>query len=68
MLGFVDGRTLANADVAQPATLARIAAACRALHSAGRFAGDFDMFEIQAALLRDRDGARACGSRPATTS
>jgi thiamine kinase-like enzyme len=48
VLGFVDGRTLANADVAQPATIVRIAAACRALHSAGRFAGDFDMFAIQA--------------------
>jgi thiamine kinase-like enzyme len=47
VLGFVAGRTLTNADVAQPATLVRIAAACRRLHGAGRFAGDFDMFEIQ---------------------
>lgn len=49
VLGFVDGRTLTNADVARPATLTRIAAACARLHQAGRFAGDFDMFEIQAA-------------------
>jgi thiamine kinase-like enzyme len=47
VLGFVAGRTLTNADVAEPATLARIAAACRRLHGAGRFAADFDMFEIQ---------------------
>jgi thiamine kinase-like enzyme len=47
VLGFLEGRTLTNADVAEPATLTRIAAACRRLHSAGSFAGDFDMFEIQ---------------------
>ncbi len=47
VLGFVPGRTLTNADVAQPDTLVRIAAACRALHGASRFAADFDMFEIQ---------------------
>jgi thiamine kinase-like enzyme len=47
VLGFVTGRTLTNADVAQPGTLVRIAAACRALHAADRFAADFDMFEIQ---------------------
>jgi thiamine kinase-like enzyme len=48
VLGFVEGKTLTNADVAEPPTLARIAAACRTLHAAGRFAGDFDMFEVQA--------------------
>ena len=47
VLGYVSGRTLTNADVAQPGTLVRIAAACRALHAADRFAADFDMFEIQ---------------------
>ena len=47
VLGFVEGRTLTNADVAEPATLIRIAAACRRLHGAERFAADFDMFEIQ---------------------
>ena len=49
VLGFVDGRTLTNADVAQPAILARIARVCATLHGAGRFASDFDMFEVQAA-------------------
>ncbi len=49
VLGFIEGRTLTNADVAEPVTLARIARVCARLHGAGRFAGDFDMFEVQAA-------------------
>ncbi len=48
VLGYLDGRTLTNADVAERATLDRIAVACRALHTAGRFVGDFDMFDVQA--------------------
>jgi thiamine kinase-like enzyme len=60
VLGFVEGRTLGNADVAEPAMIARIAVACRALHGGGRFAGDFDMFEIQP---RYRATARAAGMR-----
>lgn len=47
VIGFLDGRTLTNADVADPAAITRIARACRALHGAERFDGDFDMFEIQ---------------------
>ncbi len=47
VLRFLEGRTLTNADVAEPGRLARIARACRALHSGDRFDGDFDMFEIQ---------------------
>jgi thiamine kinase-like enzyme len=47
VLRFLEGRTLANADVADPGRLARIARACRQLHGAERFDGDFDMFEIQ---------------------
>ncbi len=47
VLGFLEGKTLANADVAEPGRLARIALACRRLHAAERFDGDFDMFEIQ---------------------
>jgi thiamine kinase-like enzyme len=49
VLGFIEGRTLTNADVAEPVTLARIAGACATLHGAGRFAGDFDMFAVQPA-------------------
>jgi thiamine kinase-like enzyme len=52
VLGYIEGKTLGNADVGQPAMIPRIAAACRALHGAGRFAGDFDMFEIQARYYR----------------
>jgi thiamine kinase-like enzyme len=46
VIGFIEGRTLSNADVAEPAMLARIASACRALHAGERFDGDFDMFVI----------------------
>jgi thiamine kinase-like enzyme len=49
VLGFIDGRTLTNDDVAEPAMLPRIARACATLHQAARFAGDFDMFDVQAA-------------------
>ena len=48
VLGYLYGRTLTNADVAEPATLDRIAVACRALHAGGRFVADFDMFDVQA--------------------
>ena len=47
VLKFLEGRTLANADVADPDRLRRIGRACRQLHGADRFDGDFDMFEIQ---------------------
>lgn len=58
VLGFLEGRTLTNADVADPATLDRIAIACRTLHEAGRFVCDFDMFDTQARYL---DAARGAG-------
>jgi thiamine kinase-like enzyme len=58
VLGFLAGRTLGNADVAEPATLERIAAACRTLHRAGRFAGDFDMFDVQARYYATTVSAR----------
>jgi thiamine kinase-like enzyme len=58
VLGYVEGRTLTNADVAQPAILARIAKVCATLHGAGRFAGDFNMFEVQAAY---REAVRSAG-------
>lgn len=47
VIGYIDGTTLTNADVADPRNLSRIARACRQLHSAERFDGDFDMFELQ---------------------
>jgi thiamine kinase-like enzyme len=47
VLGYIEGKTFANADVAEPANVGRIARACRALHGGERFEGDFDMFAIQ---------------------
>jgi thiamine kinase-like enzyme len=47
VLTFLEGKTLTNSDVAEPSRLLRIAKACRQLHGAERFDGDFDMFEIQ---------------------
>jgi thiamine kinase-like enzyme len=48
VIGFIEGRTLSDADVAEPVMLARIANACRRLHAGERFDGEFDMFAIQA--------------------
>ena len=48
---YIDGTTLAPADVRDSANLPRIAAACRLLHSGPRFVSDFDMFEVQRAYL-----------------
>jgi thiamine kinase-like enzyme len=47
VLAFLEGKTLTNSDVAEPSRLLRIAKACRQLHGAERFDGEFDMFEIQ---------------------
>ena len=57
VLGFLEGRTLTNADLADPATLDRIAVGCRTLHGAGRFVCNFDMFEVQARYLAAARGA-----------
>ncbi len=51
VVGYIEGRTLGNADVAAPGTIARIAQACRRLHSGARFGNDFDMFDIQRRYL-----------------
>ena len=47
VLGYIEGRTLRDEDVADPATIPRVARACRRLHAGQRFAGDFDMFGVQ---------------------
>jgi thiamine kinase-like enzyme len=60
IIGYIEGRTYGNADVAEPANIPRIAAACRRLHSGARFGNDFDMFDIQ---RRYRSAARARGFR-----
>jgi thiamine kinase-like enzyme len=51
VVGYIEGRTLSNADVAAPGTIARIAQACRRLHNGPRFGNDFDMFDIQRRYL-----------------
>jgi thiamine kinase-like enzyme len=60
VIGYIEGRTLAAPDVADPANIGRIAAACRRLHAGGRFGNDFDMFDIQRRYLAV---ARARGFR-----
>jgi len=47
VVGYIEGRTLTAADVAAAGNIPRIAAACRLLHSGGRFGNDFDMFDVQ---------------------
>jgi thiamine kinase-like enzyme len=52
VIGFVGGRSYVNADLRLPGALARVAAACRLLHSGPRFVSDFDMFVRQPTYLR----------------
>jgi thiamine kinase-like enzyme len=51
VLGFIEGRTLGSADVADERNIPRIATVCRRLHAGGRFGNDFDMFDIQRGYL-----------------
>jgi thiamine kinase-like enzyme len=51
VIGYIEGRTFGAADVASPENIPRIAAACRRLHSGGRFGNDFDIFGIQRRYL-----------------
>lgn len=53
VIGYLPARGLDDADLADPAVLARAASAVRRLHAAPPFRGDFDMVERQA-------GYRAC--------
>lgn len=51
VIGFLEGRSLVDADFSHPAVLTRSATAVRALHAGPRFGGDFDMFPRQAGYL-----------------
>jgi len=51
VIGFIEGRTLADDDFAAPGIIDGVADACRRLHGGGRFDNDFDMFEIQRGYL-----------------
>ena len=48
---WIDGRTFSDADLDDPAQLARVADVCRRLHAGARFVGEFDMFDIQRRYL-----------------
>jgi len=51
VIGFLAGRTLTDADFADPGVLRRAATACRRLHAGPAFSGTFDMFARQASYL-----------------
>jgi thiamine kinase-like enzyme len=51
LVAWVDGRTLAAADLDDSAMLQRVAQMCRTLHAGPRFANDFDMFAVQSRYL-----------------
>jgi len=51
-VGYLPGRPLTDGDLHDPEILLLVAAACRRLHSGPRFAGDFDMFDVQARYRR----------------
>src|SRR6266849_1485319 len=51
VIGYIEGRTLTAPDVAAAENIPRVAQACRRLHAGGRFANDFDMFDIQRRYL-----------------
>ena len=51
LLGYLEGKTLANADFQRPGVVAKAARSIRTLHQGPRFQGDFDMFARQAAYL-----------------
>jgi len=52
VVAWVEGRTFGAADLRRGDQLARVAAACRRLHSGPRFVTDFDMFQVQRGYLK----------------
>jgi thiamine kinase-like enzyme len=51
VVGYIDGRTLTDPDLADPTMLSRVAEACRDLHAGPRFVSDFNMFDVQRSYL-----------------
>ena len=51
VIGYLEGRTLTDADFGRPGVIERVAASCRQLHGGERFVNDFDMFDIQRGYL-----------------
>jgi thiamine kinase-like enzyme len=60
VFAHVDGQTLCAEDLRRGDRLEHVATACRRLHAAERFDGDFDMFEVAA---RYREVVRRHGFR-----
>jgi thiamine kinase-like enzyme len=60
VIGYIEGRTFGNEDLAGPGNIARVARACRRLHEAKPFINKFDIFEIQHSY---RDVVKAWGFR-----
>jgi hypothetical protein len=52
LVGFLNGATLCNEDFQRPGVVAKVAAACRTLHSGPRFSGHFDMFTLEPEYLK----------------
>ncbi len=52
VIAWVEGRTLAAADLGSTAVLQSVADAARTLHSGPRFSSDFDMFDISSRYLQ----------------
>jgi len=51
VIGYIEGRTLRNEDLAGPDTIRRVAQACRRLHSAQPSGNNFSIFERQRSYL-----------------
>jgi thiamine kinase-like enzyme len=51
VIGYIEGRTLTNSDVAEPVNIPRIAQACQRLHRAASFGNSFNIFEVQRSYL-----------------
>ena len=49
---WINAKTFAEADLDDEMQLSRVASVCRDLHAAPRFAGDFDMFDVQRRYLQ----------------
>ena len=60
VLGYIEGVTFTDGSFRTPGNVARVAEACRILHSGPPFVGDFDIFTIQRSYL---DQVRAHGFR-----
>ncbi len=67
VVGYIEGRTFGNADVAAPGNVARIAQACRRLHS-GRGSATTSTCSTSSAGTCRSSGPAASGSRPGTTT